>query len=89
MRQNQKFSIAVLSVLYMTPFCPGRSVSRNGKASVNKQSIYDKEELAAWIRLVMTPGIGIRTAHKLLSAYGLPQHVFGTSYRELQRIVSP
>lgn len=89
MRRNRKFSIAVFYVLDMTPFCPGKSVTGYGKASVNKQSIYDKEELAAWIRLVMTPGIGIRTAHKLLTAYGLPQHVFRTSYRELQRIVSP
>ncbi len=72
----------------MTPFYPVKSDLRYGKASVNKQSIYDKEELAAWIRLVMTPGIGIRTAHKLLTAYGLPQDVFETSYRELQRIVS-
>lgn len=89
MRRNRKFSIAVLYVLDMTPFCQGKSVPRDGKASVNKQSIYDKEELAAWIRLVMTPGIGIRIAHKLLTAYGLPQHIFRTSYRELQRIVSP
>ncbi len=50
---------------------------------------YDEEELAAWIRLQMTPGIGIRTAHKMLSAYGLPQNIFTTSYEEIARIVSP
>ncbi|EEO28407.1 DNA-processing protein DprA [Oxalobacter paraformigenes] len=56
---------------------------------MSKTIPYDKEELAAWIRLVLTPGIGIRTAHKMLTAYGLPQNIFMTSYRELQRIVSP
>lgn len=50
---------------------------------------YDDEELAAWIRLQMTPGVGIRTAHKMLSAYGLPQNIFMTSYEEIARIVSP
>ena len=60
-----------------------------GKTTLSKTIPYDKEELAAWIRLVLTPGIGIRTAHKMLTAYGLPQNIFMTSYRELQRIVSP
>ena len=56
---------------------------------MSKQIPYDKEELAAWVRLVLTPGIGIRTAHKMLVAYGLPQNIFMASYQELQRIVSP
>ena len=50
---------------------------------------YDEEELAAWIRLQMTPGVGILTAHKMLSAYGLPQNIFTTPYEEIARIVSP
>ena len=50
---------------------------------------YDEEELAAWIRLQMTPGVGILTAHKILSAYGLPQNIFSTPYQEIARIVSP
>lgn len=50
---------------------------------------YDEEELAAWVRLQMTPGVGIMTAHKILSAYGLPQNIFSTPYAEISRIVSP
>ncbi len=59
------------------------------ESTLDKTVNYDKEELAAWIRLIHTPGVGIRTAHKMLTAYGLPQNIFMTSYRELQRIVSP
>lgn len=56
---------------------------------MKKSEKYDEEELAAWIRLQMTPGVGIMTAHKMLSAYGLPQNIFKTSYEEIARIVSP
>ncbi len=46
------------------------------------------EELTAWLRLVLTPGIGIRTAHKLLTTFGLPQDVFNASYTALTETVS-
>lgn len=65
------------------------STTAERKSTVKNSEKYDEEELAAWIRLQMTPGIGILTAHKILSAYGLPQNIFTTPYEEIQRIVSP
>lgn len=47
------------------------------------------EELAAWLRLLLTPGVGPETARKLLQAFGLPEQVFGQSKRALQQVVSP
>ena len=34
------------------------------------------EELTAWLRLLLTPGIGRSAARRLLAAFGLPQHIF-------------
>ena len=39
----------------------------------------DKSELAAWLRLALTPGVGNGTARRLLAAFGPPQHVFAQS----------
>lgn len=36
----------------------------------------DRDELAAWLRLTCTPGIGDLTARRLLVAFGLPRHIF-------------
>lgn len=36
----------------------------------------EREELAAWLRLTLSPGVGNSTARKLLSAFGLPQAIF-------------
>jgi DNA processing protein len=36
----------------------------------------EREELAAWLRLALTPGIGNLTARRLLAAFGLPHHLF-------------
>ncbi|HEX5736966.1 MAG TPA: DNA-protecting protein DprA, partial [Hydrogenophaga sp.] len=35
------------------------------------------EELAAWLRLLLTPGVGTDSARKLLAAFGLPEAIFG------------
>lgn len=48
----------------------------------------DRDELAAWLRLQLTPGVGNATARKLLSAFGLPQAVFDASAQSLQQVVS-
>src|SRR5262245_52478736 len=37
------------------------------------------DELAAWLRLLLTPGIGRSAARRLLSAFGTPQGVFAAS----------
>ena len=44
----------------------------------------DFDELAAWLRLCLTPGVGHLTGRRLLAAFGLPQHVFKQSAQALQ-----
>lgn len=46
-----------------------------------------EEELAAWLRLQLTPGIGNNTARKLLAAFGLPASVFQQSESALTQTV--
>lgn len=46
-----------------------------------------REELAAWLRLLLTPGVGNETARKLLTAFGLPTAVFAQSISALQAVV--
>jgi DNA processing protein len=45
------------------------------------------DELAQWLRLERTPGVGLETARKLLSAFGLPQNIFEAGFPALQKIV--
>jgi DNA processing protein len=44
-------------------------------------------ERAAWLRLILTPGLGPRTSRELLSAFGLPDAIFSASAASLQRVV--
>ncbi len=46
-------------------------------------------ELAAWLRLCLTPGVGNIQARKLLGAFGLPEQVFTQSAMALTQIVTP
>lgn len=48
----------------------------------------DREELGAWLRLQLTPGVGSATARRLLTAFGLPQSVFDASLASLEQVVS-
>ena len=48
-----------------------------------------RDELAAWLRLTLTPGVGNGTARKLLAAFGLPASVFGQSASALSQVVGP
>jgi DNA processing protein len=48
----------------------------------------DREELGVWLRLTLTPGVGNETARKLLSAFGLPDHIFQQSLSALLQVVS-
>ncbi len=48
----------------------------------------DRTELEGWLRLGLTPGVGDRTARKLLAAFGLPDTVFGQSPAALRECVS-
>jgi DNA processing protein len=45
------------------------------------------QELAQWVRLEQTPGVGSETARKLLSAFGLPDNIFSADFSALQKLV--
>ena len=49
----------------------------------------DRQELEAWLRLTLTPGVGNDTARRLLAAFGLPQHVFAQSSTALRQLLTP
>jgi DNA processing protein len=48
----------------------------------------ERAELAGWLRLSLTPGIGDATARKLLAAFGLPEGVFAQTDAALRQVVS-
>ena len=50
--------------------------------------VMERSELAAWLRLEMTFGIGPVAARKLLAAFGLPQHIFTQTRTALIEVVS-
>ena len=45
-------------------------------------------DLAAWLRLSLVPGLGGQSLRKLLSAFGLPQHILAAGRSALARVVS-
>ena len=49
----------------------------------------EREELAAWLRLALTPGIGNTAARRLLASFGLPGNVFAQTAAALEQIVTP
>jgi DNA processing protein len=46
------------------------------------------DELAGWLRLTLTPGIGNTAARRLLAAFGLPTAIFAQTAATLQEVVS-
>lgn len=48
----------------------------------------ERDELAGWLRLALTPGVGNATARKLLTAFGLPPRIFEQSITALGERVS-
>lgn len=54
---------------------------------MNTAPACNEEELTAWLRLVQTPGVGIHTAHKLMSVFGMPENIFNASYHDLLKVV--
>ncbi|HEY9096451.1 MAG TPA: DNA-processing protein DprA [Hydrogenophaga sp.] len=46
-----------------------------------------REELAAWLRLVLTPGVGNDSARKLLATFGLPRGLFNQPVAGLATVV--
>ena len=49
----------------------------------------ERDELSAWLRLTLTPGVGNDSARRLLAAFGLPQAIFEQSGAALRQVVSP
>ena len=49
----------------------------------------ERDELGAWLRLTLTPGVGNTTARKLLAAFGLPLAVFSQPSTALRQVVGP
>ena len=47
----------------------------------------DRDDIAAWIRLLATPGIGRDSARKLLAAFGSAEAILAASNASLQEIV--
>jgi len=47
-----------------------------------------RDELAGWLRLALTPGVGATSARKLLAAFGLPDQVVRQPLRALEQVVS-
>ena len=47
----------------------------------------ERNELAAWLRLTETPGIGNEGARRLLAAFGLPQAIFEAPASALREVV--
>lgn len=45
------------------------------------------DELASWLRLTETPGLGPATGRQLLAAFGLPDAVLGAGREQLVRVV--
>ncbi|MFP5325685.1 MAG: DNA-processing protein DprA [Gammaproteobacteria bacterium] len=48
----------------------------------------DRHELAAWLRLVLTPGVGRDTARRLLAAFGMPDAVLSQPPARLADVAS-
>ncbi|WP_291915119.1 DNA-processing protein DprA [Limnohabitans sp.] len=46
------------------------------------------EELGAWLRLVLTPGVGPESARRLLAAFGEPQAIFAQTETALCQVVN-
>ncbi len=49
----------------------------------------ERDELAPWLRLQLTAGIGNATARKLMTAFGLPVQVFAQDLEALRQVVNP
>lgn len=47
-----------------------------------------RQDLAHWLRLMLTHGIGNDTARRLLAAFGPPEHIFEQSPAALSQVVS-
>lgn len=49
----------------------------------------NRDELTAWLRLVLTPHLGATTLRRLLAAFGLPQQVLAAPEAPLRELLTP
>ena len=49
----------------------------------------EREELGAWLRLTLTPGLGDTSARRLLAAFGPPETLYTQTPPALQAVLSP
>ena len=56
--------------------------------SAHADPFVQREELADWLRLTLTPGVGNTTARQLLAAFGLPDQVFAQPVTALGEVCS-
>jgi DNA processing protein len=58
------------------------------QAAQGDKMVNTPEELGAWLRLVLTPGVGPESARRLLAAFGEPQAIFAQTETALCQVVS-
>lgn len=49
----------------------------------------ERDEIAAWLRLLETPQVGRESARRLLAAFGSPEHVFRAALAARREVVGP
>ncbi len=49
----------------------------------------EREELGAWLRLTLTPGLGDTSARRLLAAFGPPEALYTQTAQALQSVLTP
>ena len=50
---------------------------------------WERDELAAWLRLIATPGVGRESARRLLAAFGSPEAVLMATAADRKQFVGP
>ena len=63
----------------------GHAALSIGSARAMDAAAIGDDELAAWLRLIETPGVGPATCRALLGAFGMPDAVFSASREALAR----
>jgi DNA processing protein len=58
------------------------------QAAQGDNMVNNPEELGAWLRLVLTPGVGPESARRLLAAFGEPQAIFAQTETALCQVVN-
>ena len=48
----------------------------------------DQDDLAAWLQLTLTDGVGANTARELLARFGLPDQILSAGFSSLQKCVA-